>query len=77
MATERLEKPTTGPRGPKGHRMGWWHQKAKAPDELVLAVLADYKQGVRGRGYASVGKKHGLSMWTVRDWVTFNTRGTA
>ena len=67
----------TGRRNASGHRLGGWHQCAKEPDELVIAVLRDYQQGVRGRGYRALAKKYTLAESTVRDWCTFRTRASA
>ena len=65
----------SGLRGPSGHRIGEWHQRAKHSDEKVRAILADYERGVPGKGYASVGKKHGVPWPTVRDYVQGSIRG--
>lgn len=70
-------RPTVGKRTADGYRIGQWHGRAVEPDERVVAVLNDYEQGVRGKGYAAVGKKHGLPASTVRDWCTFRTRSSA
>lgn len=70
-------RPTSGKRNGHGWRVGQWHGRAVQPDEQVLAVLLDYQQGVRGRGYRAIAKKHQLPESTVRDWCTFRTRGSA
>lgn len=41
--------------------------------EQVRSLRADYKAGVRGRGYLEVAKRHKIPESTVRDCVNYYT----
>ena len=66
-----------GIRAKTGHRVGEWHQRVKWPDQKVREVCSEYRRGVRGFGYASIGHRHGIPWETVRDMVNGGTRWTA
>ena len=48
------------------------HHRAKLTKEQVKAIRADYKPWVFG--YASLAKKYGAGISTIRDICTYRTR---
>lgn len=58
-----------------GHRVGECHQRAKLSDAQVRAIRSEYLAYVRG--YKQLGAKYGAPWPTVRDVVTYRTRGSA
>jgi ribosomal protein L19E len=67
-------KPTYGRRGPQGHRMGAWHQRANQSDAVVRAARALRQEG---KTYMDIGQALGVPWLTVRDWCTGRTRADA
>lgn len=58
-----------------GHRVGEHHQRAKLSDAQVRNVRDARKRF--GWSYRVLGEFFGVSEWTVRDIVTYRTRGSA
>lgn len=46
-------------------------------DAQVRELRALHKPGVRGAGYASLARRFGVGASTVRDAITYRTRGGA
>jgi hypothetical protein len=64
--------PEQGLRSHTGHRLGEWHGRAKWPSSVVAQARALRAEGL---GYQRIGWALGVSMWTVRDWLTDRCRG--
>ena len=59
------------------HSSGENHVKAIHSDELVAKIRKEHMVYIDGIGYQELGRKYGVSMWTIRDWVTYRTRRSA
>lgn len=70
-------------RNHKGYRVGQDHQHAKVPDALVRQIREEHERSQQragnggGGGYATLARKHGIGVSTVRDFVTYRTRASA
>lgn len=58
-------------RGPSGHRRGEAHGRARHSDAVVERARA---LRANGRPYSAIAGELGVSLWTVRDWITFRSR---
>ena len=47
------------------------HHRAKETDETVEIARQLHDSGI---GYKRIAKKLDVSVWTVRDWLTYRTR---
>ena len=54
-----------------GHRIGEWHGKSKAKDEVVLRARALREAGMT---YTAIAAQIGVHWRTVCDWVNYATR---
>ena len=59
------------------HSAGEKHGKAHHGDELVEKIRKEHMAYIDGKGYKELGRKYGISQWTIRDWVTYRTRKSA
>ena len=53
------------------------HIKAIHSDDFVAKIRKEHMAYINGRCYQELGKKYGISMWTIIDWVTYRTRRSA
>lgn len=66
-----------------GHRIGQDHQRARVSDAKVRQIREEYeRQESRagnggGGGYATLARRHGMGVSTVRDIITYRTRASA
>lgn len=61
-------------------RAGEEHFMARIPDAVVREmreIYASWKAAGSWKGYGELAKIFGVSMWTVRDIVTYRTRKSA
>ena len=63
---------STAIHAPRNPRRGERHPKARLSDEQVRNLRERYL--ARNKGYSWLAKELGLSLWTVRDIVTYRTR---
>jgi len=66
-----------------GHRIGQDHQNARVSDAKVRQIRKEYDEEESragnggGGGYATLARRHGIGVSTVRDIVTYRTRASA